>query len=213
MAVGFRLSLIPLGLAGGLLLASPAFAQTESTGQMLGKPQVPLANQKNVSQAPPPGLPGARSATATASLPDHLTTDMPPNEALFDGINRGDMITVKDALTRGADLNNRNVLGLTPVDLSVDLGRNEITFLLLSMRAAAPSSRGPAPPPSRNALAARNRDVTRVASRQAEPDGQRPVRANPRTASATANRQYVSRDPGTPVPQAGFLGFGGTPGR
>jgi ankyrin repeat protein len=59
---------------------------------------------------------------------------MPPTDALFDAINRGDIAAARDALNRGADLNGVNVLGMTPMELSVDLGRNDISFLLLSMR-------------------------------------------------------------------------------
>ena len=60
---------------------------------------------------------------------------MEPNEALFDAINRGDIGAARDAISRGADLQGHNILGMTPLELSVDLGRNDISFLLLSMRA------------------------------------------------------------------------------
>ena len=59
---------------------------------------------------------------------------MEPTEALFDAINRGDIGTARDAISRGADLHGHNVLGMTPLELSVDLGRNDISFMLLSMR-------------------------------------------------------------------------------
>jgi hypothetical protein len=60
---------------------------------------------------------------------------MEPTDALFDAINRGDIGTARDAISRGADLHGHNVLGMTPLELSVDLGRNDISFMLLSMRA------------------------------------------------------------------------------
>ena len=59
---------------------------------------------------------------------------MEPTEALFDAINRGDIAAARDAISRGAELNGHNILGMTPMELSVDLGRNDISFLLLSMR-------------------------------------------------------------------------------
>src|ERR1700757_1385559 len=61
-------------------------------------------------------------------------SDMEPTDALFDAINRGDIGAARDAISRGADLRGHNVLGMTPMELSVDLGRNDISFLLLSMR-------------------------------------------------------------------------------
>jgi hypothetical protein len=86
---------------------------------------------------------------------------MEPTEALFDAINRGDIATARDAISRGADLHGHNVLGMTPLELSVDLGRNDISFMLLSMRAAddgrpAQASATPAttkPPPAKQARA------------------------------------------------------------
>ena len=61
---------------------------------------------------------------------------MEPTDALFDAINRGDINAARDAISRGANLRGHNVLGMTPMELSVDLGRNDISFLLLSMRGA-----------------------------------------------------------------------------
>jgi hypothetical protein len=128
---------------------------------------------------------------------------MPPTEALFDAVNRGDTAAVRDALSRGADINAQNILGITATELAVDLGRNDIAFLLLSMRgaeaprgprgqtitqaAAPPAATAPkATPPARQASSA-----TRVAARQAE----------------TPAPTLFANDGGTPVPSAGFLGF------
>jgi hypothetical protein len=126
---------------------------------------------------------------------------MAPTAALFDAINRGDIIAARDALNRGADLNAQNVLGMTPIDLSVDLGRNDITFLLLSMRggsdqaaAKVATARGPAPA-VRHEPARRQRGVVVSAGVAVQ------APAPPRTAPLFAH------DGGAPVPQAGFLGF------
>ena len=162
----------------------------------------------------PPALPGAaRHETAAPATKPVL--DMAPNDALFDAINRGDMTSAKDALSRGADIGAHNVLGMTPLELSVDLARNDITFLLLSMRGA--SSPGPGGPVvAANAAAAR---PARAAphSRDAQAHGATDVSASvrarrpaPEIAGAglpPASVRYAGSTPGNAVPQAGFLGF------
>ena len=129
---------------------------------------------------------------------------MAPNEALFDGINRGDIVYVKDAISRGADLNARNVLGLTPLDLSVDLGRNDITFLLLSMR-SPPSSGSGAPASGQNKSAKAILQAAGKADAKAAKSGKivnEPAPAPP------AKPKLFANDGGAPIPSAGFLGFG-----
>jgi hypothetical protein len=134
---------------------------------------------------------------------------MSPTEALFDAINRGDKAGAQEAVNRGASLDAVNVLGLTPLDLSVDLGRNDITFLLLSLRgedsiarrglagatsASAPITRRDLPAP---AAAASKRTRIAVASGD-DDDSQLPAGQTPRLFSGNG---------GTPIPSAGFLGF------
>ena len=130
---------------------------------------------------------------------------MSPNDALFDAINRGDIAAARDAMSRGAELEARNMLGMTPMELSVDLGRNDISFLLLSYRGADTSAGAAtataqdqtAPPakPAKAASAKATRDATVVPVKAVVP-------AAPQTPRLFAN------DGGTPVPNAGFLGFG-----
>ena len=125
---------------------------------------------------------------------------MEPTDALFDAINRGDIGTARDAISRGADLRGHNVLGMTPLELSIDLGRNDISFLLLSMRNGedvqgrqAPAKQTAAkPPPTKQAKQASPRPPSRVAVAAPVP-------------SQTA--RLFSGDGGTPNPNAGFLGF------
>jgi hypothetical protein len=163
------------------------------------------AHTKAPKVAPPAALPGAQSNPDEVA--PRASIDLPPNQALFDAINRGDITVARDAIGRGADLDAHNVLGMTPLDLSVDLGRNDITFLLLSMRGSAP------PPASADAptLAAGKgkgkgkQDV--VASKVAPKLVTRTI-SESKTAPAPV-RQFVSTDPGTPAPKAGFLGFDG----
>lgn len=126
--------------------------------------------------------------------------DMPPTEALFDGVNRGDIEAVRDSLARGAELNARNILGITATELAIDLGRNDIAFLLLSMRGAD------RPRPGRGAATASATSPTATSSRT--PPQTRPApqpRATP--ARAEAPQRAYPNDPGTPAPGAGFLGF------
>ena len=102
------------------------------------------------------------------------------------------------------------MLGLTPLELSVDLGRNDISFLLLSLRGSAAGSsvtRPPAEEASSAPLTAADRRRAQAAARQ--------------QALAQSHQQKLKRLPlptpkrpvlfagngGTAVPSAGFLGF------
>lgn len=151
--------------------------------------------------APPPALPGASSGGAGPAPLTRVPADMEPNDALFDAINRGDIASARDALSRGADLHARNILGMTPLELSIDLGRHDISFMLLSMRAADDTR------PSQPVRAATAKPEPKQPVRQAK-------RAPARTAAPVAATEPVNRNPrlfagdgGTPNPNAGFLGF------
>jgi hypothetical protein len=190
--------------AGALLLALLA-APLPVQAQRMSTPSGPVVPaQEFPTKAPPPrALPGSRTDAAVAPM-DRPPSDMKPNEALFDAINRGDVVAARDAIGRGADPDSRNILDLTPIDLAVDLGRNDITFLLLALRGggsssavatAAPRNTGPAP----------------VSARSVEARPTAATRGPASAANASSGPQQVTRnsDPGTPAPQAGFLGFGG----
>jgi len=189
MRTGFAAALA-FGLALGASL--PAQAQMFNQIGKGGKPQ-----QSPTSVAPPPALPGAGSSSAPAPL-TRVPTDMEPNDALFDSINRGDIATARDAIARGADLHAHNILGMTPLELSIDLGRNDISFMLLSMRAADDSR----PAPSQRAVGVKE-DAKR-AVRQARKAPPRPVAPSP---AAQQTARLFSGDGGAPNPNAGFLGF------
>jgi len=186
------------------LAASPASAQT-GIGQrgLPGPSAVPgrskTATEGTAEPAPPPALPGATSSVAPA---EKTATDLAPTEALFDSINRGDIASARDALARGADLNGHNILGMTPLDLSVDLSRNDITFLLLSMRPLAP----PAGVQTANLTAA----PAAKPPKQKQPQAAHfAIRSPVPAAPPPIPRQYAGpADTGVPNPQAGFLGFG-----
>jgi ankyrin repeat protein len=194
-------------LAIGLMTSHQAQAQIGMTNAnprpMIGGSRQPAAP----APSPAPALPGAQSNPD--SVAKATNTDLAPTDSLFDAVNRGDIATARDAIGRGADLNAHNVLGLTPLDLSVDLGRNDITFLLLSLRGSAPPP-ATAPTTASAAPAAKSagKMPATVAARSSAPAT---PRRETRVASvATAEPSPTVRtDPGTPAPQAGFLGFSG----
>lgn len=196
-----------LGFVGALMVTGPAWAQLSLPGQsqraVSTKPK-----PREETPAPPPALPGARAEPTAVAPAARDAADLPPTEALFDAINRGDLATVKDSINRGADITGRNVLGLTPLELSVDLGRNQISFLLLSLRGSNgfATSRGPgaAPkPPS----AAERREAAR-AEQAVRGARERSARALPAQPAAPRTARLFAGDGGAPVPQAGFFGFG-----
>jgi hypothetical protein len=158
--------------------------------------------------APPPdAIPGAKARVpaAPASRP---ISEMEPNEALFDAIDRGDIAAARDALNRGAELSAVNVLGMTPMALSVDLGRNDISFLLLSMR-SEDGGRG-SRTSVRGARPAGGEKPARVADAKPEAHA-RTVAAAPQKVAErkpAAAPKLWANDGGTPQPSAGFLGFG-----
>ncbi len=167
-------------------------------------------------QPAPAGVPGARAEPALVAPADRVPTDMPPTEALFDAVNRGDLAAAKEAIGRGADIHGHDVLGLTPLELSVDLGRNDISFLLLSLRSGEGYSPSGVP---KQAAQAPETPADRRAARRAEQEARRQQQAADRQA-ARAERsaraapaqprtaRLFAGDGGAPVPQAGFLGFG-----
>jgi hypothetical protein len=153
---------------------------------------------------PPSALPGTRTEKVVPAPSDRIATDMAPNEALFDGINRGDIASVKDAISRGAELNERNILGLTPIDLSVDLGYNDITFLLLSMR-GSDGQRGPPPTTGPKSAKADLRALARSEAKSAKTSSKAAQGIAPPPPAAP---KLFANDGGSPVPSAGFLGYG-----
>ena len=145
-----RHSMRALVIGALTLAAMPAsYAQTPSMTNP-GGPVVGTARSAPAQQPPPPGLPGAAStnspgaaSTNSSGAPPPSFSALPPNQALFEAINHGDLAEARDAVSRGAQLDARNVLGMTPLELALDLNRNDIAFFLLSIQhesAAAASS-------------------------------------------------------------------------
>ena len=197
------------------VLVAPALGQSIVTGQRNGgapKGEAPAEKKEQ----PPPAVPGARAEPTAVAPADRNAAELPPTEALFDAINRGDLPTARDAINRGADLNGTNVLGLTPLELAVDLGRNEISFVLLTLRGGNgySTSRAPAPPAPQTRA---ERQASARAARATARGGKADDFTGPAGGGAVAVRSAVSQTPqaarlfagqgGTPIPQAGFLGF------
>ncbi len=199
-------SLLALAVAFGVMGASACWAQMGTPGlggNGIGPVTGPSgADPKGAAQARPlpPALPGAKSDPNMVAPATKLPTDMNPTDALFDAINRGDITAARDALSRGADLDGHNVLGMTPLELSIDLSRNDISFVLLSMRGG--DSGASQPPPTQTAKGKSQKPARDVfVATKAAPVPKVTAPPPPRVA------RLFSGDGGTPVPQAGFLGF------
>ena len=201
------------------VLLLPAVAAQAQMSRMRG-PVTPGDAGIAPKTAEPPPLPGLRDQRPGAIPSEAPTASLSPNDALFDAINRGDMAAAKDAMSRGADLESRNVLGLSPIDSAVDQGRNDIAFYLLSARGTRPNLQ-PAPGRANAAASANPAPLTPAQRRAAEAERRRaqqaeraatraqPVReaARPRSNVEQSAARAPAGGGGTPRPGAGFLGF------
>jgi hypothetical protein len=195
---------IRLGMAASLALLALAALPSQADAQLIAGPGMMGGKPQGAKPLPkpPPALPGAQPDSDRVTPTEKSAMDLPPTEALFDAINRGDITAARDAISRGAELNGRNLLGMSPMELSVDLGRNNISFLLLSLRATDTASRptkaAAAPPAARKSSQHQQRAERRPAA---------PVREAAAAAPKTA--PLFAGDGGAPIPSAGFLGFDG----
>ncbi|HEY0425023.1 MAG TPA: hypothetical protein VGC82_17015, partial [Rhodopila sp.] len=221
----WRGTAVVLGAALSVVVPTAVQAQSIGTGP------ASAINHANSRQNPnrekpelpaPDAIPGAK-AREPAAPATRMATDMPPTDALFDAINRGDIASARDALNRGADLNGMNILGMTPMELSVDLGRNDISFLLLSMR-GEDSGRGSRAVGRDVTAAGKMAQATKPATSArtsgagaklagvkvggAKPVGAQSVGAQSVAGRPVATPKLFADDGGTPLPSAGFLGFG-----
>ena len=188
----------------GCVAAVPAWAQIPLNESSI-KSGAPKAPRQTRSEPPPAAVPGAQARPGTVAPADRAAADLPPTEALFDAINRGDIVVARDAISRGADLDGTNLLGLTPLELSVDLGRNDLSFLLLSLRGGGSTSvqrNGPAPQEAAAAPTAADR---RKAA--AEARAQRVAAAPAAPPPARQAPALFAGNGGAAIPTAGFLGF------
>ena len=186
-----RPRLLALALVLTLAAPLPALAQLSmGGGGHGGGGGHDSSDDDDKTPAAPPAIPGAVSSPDRVAPAIKGGPDLDPNAALFDAIDRGDIAAARDALSRGADLNAKNVLGQRPIDMSIDLNRNDITFLLLSMRSqGADSSVASAPEPSSSSSSS-----SFASSSDEDASLPSPIHATP--------------GGGTPNPSQGFLGFG-----
>ena len=190
-------------LLATLLFVPDAAAQLSDTMSTAGsRNRTPAALPQR--PAAPPALPGAQSSSLVAPS-QRVPLDMPPTEALFDGVNRGDIEAVRDSLARGAELNARNILGITATEMAIDLGRNDIAFLLLSMRSSDRQRNARGGGQGSSATTAQTTTFQTTAQARTQRPAPQP-RATQARAEPVAPRTYTN-DPGTPAPSAGFLGF------
>lgn len=124
--------------------------------------------------------------------------DVNPTKMLFNAINVGNLRQAQEAVGRGADLHAENVLGQTPLEMSVDLNRDRITFLLLSMRGYNNS------PQQLASVSTESSGVT-VKNGKASMSVKGKNKRGTMTASNEAT--YIAQKGGTPKPEIGFLGF------
>jgi ankyrin repeat protein len=169
--------------------------------------------QPGARQARPPALPGLAARRAPEPIPADGNANLSPTPALFDAITRGDLVAARDAVNRGADLNGRNALGLTPTDWAVDQGRNDILFYLLSARGMAGSSSGPNNARGAAAARAEQERADRAAQQEALRLARQASAQGARTPSVSIKPRLFANDGGSAQLEAGFLGFdAGRPG-
>lgn len=181
----------PGGLRSGAAEPTPAFGAS--------RPPPPTAL---------PGLQGRPSASEPIPAGPNVA-NLSPNAALFDAINRGDLPAARDAVGRGADLESRNVLGLTPLDAAIDQGRNEIYFFLVSARGGTRSAPGDAnlTPQQRAARERQARGEAERVAREQVRQAAAAAGAGRGAAPQPANPRLFANDGGAPVADYGFLGF------
>lgn len=129
-------------------------------------------------------------------------------EQLFEAINQGEMEDVRAAVAAGADIGARNVLGLTPMDLAVDLGRTDVALYLISLGRVRERPLAPLPQDT-----TRQRDVARSAAQQRRAEDAA-IEAALRQRGPSVSRQGIvavaplwQGNGGAPNPAIGFLGF------
>jgi hypothetical protein len=208
-ALALALASAPLPLAAQV--ATPGIG---GPGTMTGAPAPGPAgsnpsDKDKASNALAPALPGAVTTSDSIAPPTKPASEMSPNDELFDAIERGDIQAVRDALSRGASLEARDVLGETPIELAIDLGRHAITFTLLSMRG---TGEGDVPPPPAVAAAASPGAASEKSA--GTKNGPRQARivsvstaASPLAGVAGGALASASAFTGRPDPANGFLGF------
>lgn len=196
----FRILPATLACSGFLAVALPASAWAQSAREQEQQAAAEEAQQKAEAAkeakraAPPAAIPGAGNDEDDG---EHANADMEPTAALFDAINRGSVSAAKESINRGADMYHRNILGQTPLEMSIDLNRNPITFLLLSLRSADEQGARTAVATSEPRMSVENGS------------GHLTIGAGKAPSKTSRYGNRYDQSGGTAKPEVGFLGFGG----
>lgn len=219
------------GLAGVITFAIGSVQSFAQAGPMFANPGGPVVGSAHLPPTvlpPPPGVPGAAANTAVVAPSGAAVTGVNPTTELFEAINKGDLASARDAIGRGADLDAKSVLGMTPLEDAVDLNRNDIAFLLLSIaheRGAAAGSASAAPtinaPPAPAAMPGSGasgsdgsvEDILLANGNPSASGNSHAVTASRGVPRGVQGAAAVDPPPGGRVgnaasPSAGFLGFG-----
>ncbi|HTQ71914.1 MAG TPA: ankyrin repeat domain-containing protein [Acidocella sp.] len=209
---------LALGLALSAAVA-PAYAQlppgTMGSGMGMGgvggapAPQ-PKARTPDIA---PTGLPGIGGMAPPATGPQlQKPAGGDPTQELFTAINKNDYASAQDAISRGADLTAKNQFGESPLDLSIALNRNNITFMLLGTRneLAAQGTGGAvgAPWTLNNTPSAKTGKTKSGNTKSGKHETARAMMPASAPAKPAPYKALPAGGTGTPDPQAGFLGFG-----
>ncbi|GBR63239.1 MAG: ankyrin repeat domain-containing protein [Acetobacter syzygii] len=180
-----------------MFVAVPAFADDAEDQAAAAEASEKAESAKAAKRAAPPAsIPGAEGGDDEAGEGGgHPNKDVEPTVALFEAINRGSVSAAREAINRGADLNGHNILGQTPLDMSIDLNRNPITFLLLSLRNSSSIQSGD----SAGTVTTSNLHVGGGGSADVGAD-----------VEEKAHDPRYDRTGGAAQPSIGFLGFGGS---
>ncbi|MDE8348141.1 MAG: ankyrin repeat domain-containing protein [Acidocella sp.] len=195
----------PFLLAG--LCVSPALAQMAPGASALTGGGAPKPRDAAPSDIAPPALPGADVTGGIATAPKVKKANSgDPTVDLFAAINKSDYAGAQDAIGRGADLTAHDALGETPLDLSIALNQNNITFLILatseegggntsgpSVSASSATAAKPAVKPKPHTVQVKEQTAPVAAAKPMAPKAAAPVYGN---------------DSGQPNVSVGYLGFG-----
>jgi hypothetical protein len=194
--------LAPLLAAG--LCVSPALAQIAPGTSNLTGGGAPTPRAEAAPDIAPPALPGADVTGGIATAPKVKKANSgDPTVDLFASINKGDFAGAQDAIGRGADLTAHDALGETPLDLSIALNQNNITFLILATLEEGGGS--PSGPPVSVSSAAAAKPVVKPKTHTVQVKEQTTPVAKP---EASTPAPVYGSDSGQPNVSVGYLGFG-----
>ncbi len=190
----------------------PALAQVMPGANAVGAGLSPPAptQRPQVQDTAPAALPGVGNIGGIATAPKLAKTNSgDPTTDLFTAINANNYADAQDAISRGADLNAQDPLGESPLDLSIALNHNNITFMILSARneaGASPTTNGPAYSLGSPSKAPAKKTAATKPTVHTVPVKMATVPAPAKPAPTPTSN--AATDPGQANVSVGFLGFG-----